>query len=288
MLRKMNLRTVRERLTFLQAPSVRYTLDLIVLLGFTAALSLWLNIRYPIPMALADHFTLALEVPLTLGAVVLARRLGLHLRWWAFLLLGALTILIRLFHTADNISHRFLYRDFHVILDKHLIPEFFKLLYDSSPARAVVGYSAVFIAFVAGSIAMVALMLGEVHRRAQFPFFRRATAGLLLVTTGCASDSSVTGTSRPSDAAAELEAGGSDPLPDAGGLATDDGGDGLNDLAGLDFCLVILRDGGDEGDAAATRRAQDDDAIEDALERIGHGHGVVAVDIAEVGDDGVV
>lgn len=184
MLRKLNLRPVRERLAFLQVPSVRYTLDVIVLLGFTAVLSLWLNIRYPIPMALADHATLALEVPLTLGAVVLARQMGVRLRWWAFLLFGLLATLIRLFHTADNISHRFLYRDFHVILDKHLIPEFFKLLYDSSPARAMIGYSAAFIAFVLGSIALVALTLGEVHRRAQFPFFRRATAGLLLVTTG--------------------------------------------------------------------------------------------------------
>ncbi len=184
MLRKLTLRPLRERFPALQAPAVRYALDLVVLLGFTVLLSLWLNLRYPIPMPFVRHLTLPLEVPLTLGALVLARRLGVRVRWWGFLILGVLTLLVRLFETADNISHRFLYRDFHVILDKHLIPEFFKLLYDSSPARAVVGYSAVFLVFVLGSIGLVAAMLGEVYRRAQFPFFRRATAGLLLVTTG--------------------------------------------------------------------------------------------------------
>ena len=184
MLRKLNLRPVRERLAALQSPYLRYALDLVVLLGFTALLSLWLNLRYPIPMPLARHATLPLEVPLTLGAIVLARRLGLQLRWWVFLLLGVLTLLVRLFETADNISHRFLYRDFHVTLDKHLIPEFFKLLYDSSPARAVIGYSAIFLTFVIGSVVLVAAMLGEVYRRAQYAFFRRATLGLLLLTTG--------------------------------------------------------------------------------------------------------
>jgi Sulfatase len=184
MLRKLKLHRVQERLAFLRTAPVRYALDLISLSVFLVVLSLWLNLRYPIPMALSDHLTLAIEVPIAIGLIALARRVGLPLRWWAFLLLGLLALLVRLFETADNISHRFLYRDFHVVLDRHLIKEFFRLLYDTSQARALIGYSAAFAVFVAGSIAMVSLSLAEVYRRSRFPFFRRAVAGLVLVTVG--------------------------------------------------------------------------------------------------------
>src|SRR6185436_19882150 len=148
MLRKLKLQRVSERFAWLRSTPVRYVLDLLLLAFVFEALSIWLTIRYPIPMEWSDHYTtFAIEVPITIGLVALARRVGLPLRWWAFLVLGVLALLVRLFETADNISHRFLYRDFHVVLDRHLIKEFFKLMYDTSQARALLGYGAAFVCF---------------------------------------------------------------------------------------------------------------------------------------------
>jgi hypothetical protein len=184
MLRKLKFQHVQERFGALRSPPVRYALDLILLSAVVVVLSLWLNIRYPIPMEWSEYWLLPLEVPIAIGVMALARRIGLPLRWWAFGLLGVLALLVRLFETADNISHRFLYRDFHVVLDRHLIKEFFRLMYDTSQARALIGYSAAFASFVVGSIAMVALSLGAVYRRSGSTFFRRAVAGLVLLTVG--------------------------------------------------------------------------------------------------------
>jgi hypothetical protein len=184
MLSKLKLQLASERFAWLRSNSVRYTLHLVVLALILVALSLWLNIRHPFPMDWRDYCTLPIEVPIAIGVIALARRIGLPLRWWAFLLLGVLALLVRLFETADNISHRFLYRDFHVVLDRHLIKEFFRLMYDTSEVRALIGYSAAFVTFIGGSIAMVSLSLAEVYRRSRFPFFRRAVAALVLVTVG--------------------------------------------------------------------------------------------------------
>jgi len=184
MLRKLNFPKVGERFPMLRSRPVRYTLDLLLLAVFMVVLSFWLNIRYPIPMEWSDYATLCIEVPITIGLVALARHIGVTLRWWAFVLFGAFALLVRLFETADNISHRFLFRDFHVLLDQHLIKEFFRLMYDTSEVNALIGYGAAFATFVIGSISMVALMLGEVYRRSRFPFFRRAVAALVLVTAG--------------------------------------------------------------------------------------------------------
>src|SRR6185436_13488060 len=147
MLSKLNLQRSSERFAWLRATPVRYALDLLVLAAILVVLSLWLNVRYPLPMEWSDYATLAIEVPITIGVVALLRRIGLRLRWWAFVLLAMVALLVRLFETADNISHRFLYRDFHVVLDQHLIPEFFKLMYDTSQARALLGYGAAFVCF---------------------------------------------------------------------------------------------------------------------------------------------
>jgi hypothetical protein len=184
MLRKLKLQHVRERFGFLRSAPLRYALDLVLLTAILVVLSLWLNIRYPIPMEWSELWTLPLEVPIAIGVMALARRVGLPLRWWAFLILGVLALLVRLFETADNVSHRFLYRDFHVVLDRHLIREFFRLLYDTSQARTLMGYSVAFVVFIAGSVATVAVCLGGVYRRSRFPFFRRAVAVLVLLTVG--------------------------------------------------------------------------------------------------------
>jgi hypothetical protein len=48
----------------------------------------------------------------------------------------------------------------------------------------------------------------------------------------------------------------------AAAFAADDGGDGLDDLAGLDLGLVIFGDAGDQRDVAAAGGGEDDDAVE--------------------------
>ena len=48
----------------------------------------------------------------------------------------------------------------------------------------------------------------------------------------------------------------------AAAFAADDGGDGLDDLAGLDFGLVVLVHVGSEDDGAVKSAAEDDDAFE--------------------------
>jgi hypothetical protein len=171
---------------FLGSAPVAYVIDALVLACFTLILSAWLNVRYPLPTEVADHFRLALEVPVAFGLVALCRRLDLRLRWWAFGLVSLLALLARLFETADNISHRFLYRDFRVPLDLHLVPEFFRLLYDTSPAPKLASYAVLFVLFLLASLALVALALGEVYRRARRPFFRRLVAGLVLASVGLA------------------------------------------------------------------------------------------------------
>ena len=74
----------------------------------------------------------------------------------------------------------------------------------------------------------------------------------------------------------------------AAAFAADDGGDGLDDLAGLDFALVLFGDAGDEGDATTAGGGEDDNAVEGAFEGFGHADGVVGIHVTEVDDDAVV
>jgi len=184
MLNKLKLLRLPESLAFLRSAPVRYATDLVLIVVLTSLLSIWLNIRYPLPMELRDHAYLALEVPIAFGIMALARRLGLRVRWWVFLPLAILALLVRLFETGDNISHRFLYRDFRPVLDRNLIPEFFRLVYDTSQARQLVSLTVAFVVFVVGSVALVWLSLWTVYRRSSQPFFRRSIAALLLLTMG--------------------------------------------------------------------------------------------------------
>src|SRR4051812_20408904 len=164
MLRRLKFARLAARFRFLRSARVGAAVDLLVLASFTLFLSVWLDIRYPLPTELSDHFLLALEVPVAFGLMALCQRLGLRLRWWAFGLIALIALLARLFETADNISHRFVYRDFRVPLDLHLVPEFFRLMYDTSPAPKLASYAVLFVLFLAGSLTIVTLMLGEVYR----------------------------------------------------------------------------------------------------------------------------
>lgn len=156
-----------------------WVVDALLLVGVVSVLSLWLNFRYPMPRALRDHLLVALEVPAVLLLLVGLKALRVRLRWWAFGLVGLVALAARLFMTADNIAHRFLYRDFRVPLDLHLVPEFFRLLYDTSPARMMVGFMVGLVASLALSFLLVSGSFGLVYRRLARPSFRTLTLGFL-------------------------------------------------------------------------------------------------------------
>jgi hypothetical protein len=115
----------------------------------------------------------ALEVPVAFALLALAQRFGLRLRWWFFVPLALVALLARLFMTADNVSHRFLFRDFRVPLDLHLVPEFFRLMYDTSPARAAVSYSLMFVLALVLSVLMLYVVLRGVYTRSRRARCRR-------------------------------------------------------------------------------------------------------------------
>lgn len=181
MLSKLRSLRLPARLAFLRSTPAAYALDALLLLVLAFALSYWLNLRVPLPIPSEQLYLLAVEVPVAFALMTLARRVGLRLRWWAFALIGVVAVLARLFMTADNVSHRFLYRDFRVPLDLHLVPEFFRLLYDTSPARALASYAALFALFLAGSLLLVGLSLGFVYRRAARPGFRVMVGGFVVL-----------------------------------------------------------------------------------------------------------
>ena len=118
-------------LGFLDSAPARYVIDALLLAVGAVLLSAWLNLQYPIPIKASTHLRVAVEVPVLFALLALAQRFGLKLRWWFFAPLALLALLARLFTTADNVSHRFLFRDFRVPLDLHLVPEFFRLMYDT-------------------------------------------------------------------------------------------------------------------------------------------------------------
>src|SRR4051812_41574365 len=119
MLRKLNSFRFPRTLSFLRTGPARIIFDAVVLVLCVAALNAWINVAYPLPTSMGSTLLLAIEVPIALGVVVLARLIGVRLRWWFFLPVSLLVLCVRLFMAADNISHRYVYRDFHVSLDLH-------------------------------------------------------------------------------------------------------------------------------------------------------------------------
>jgi hypothetical protein len=172
MLRKLRQLKRPAWLGFLDAAPVHYLLDLLLLAVTAVALSAWLNIQYPIPINIWTHLRVAIEVPVAFALLALAQRFGVVLRWWFFAVAALLALLVRLFITADNVSHRFLFRDFRVPLDLHLVPEFFRLMYDTSPAKALVSYAVVFVLALIGSVLMAFFALRAVYTRSRRPSFR--------------------------------------------------------------------------------------------------------------------
>lgn len=73
----------------------------------------------------------------------------------------------------------------------------------------------------------------------------------------------------------------------AAAFAADNGGDGLDDFAGLDLGLVIFADVGHEGDVSTAGGGEDDHSVELAFESVVDGHSVIGIDVAKVGDDEV-
>src|SRR5690606_14731365 len=101
-------------LRFPTFPGAAYVGDVLLLVGGAVALSAWLNLCYPIPVSEVSHLRVAIEVPVAFALLTIARRVGLRLKWWFFAPLALLALLVRLFLTADNVSHRFIFRDFRV------------------------------------------------------------------------------------------------------------------------------------------------------------------------------
>lgn len=168
----------------LGAAPVRYLVDALFLAVAAIALSAWLNIQYPIPTTQVSHLRVALEVPAAFVLLALAQRFGLRLRWWFFAPVALLVLLARLFITADNVSHRFIFRDFRVPLDLRLVPEFFRLMYDTSPARAFASYAIIFVLALGGSVALVAFTLRGVYTRSRRPSFRWMIVAYVALSAG--------------------------------------------------------------------------------------------------------
>lgn len=164
--------------------ALNHVADICLLVVGALALSAWLNLCYPIPVPAETHLRVALEVPVAFALLALAARFGLPLRWWFFAVLSLLVLLARLFMTADNVSHRFVFRDFRIPLDLRLVPEFFRLMYDTSPAKAVVSYAVLFVLALVASYAMVFFVLSGIYRRSKRPGFRWLVVGYIALTGG--------------------------------------------------------------------------------------------------------
>ncbi len=169
----------------LRSAPIGYALDGLLLVVVVGWLSVWLNVRFPIVQPHSRLYAVAVEAPALMGLLVLARRLRLRLRWWVFAALALLLVLARLFITADNIAHRFLYRDFRVPLDLHLVPEFFRLMYDTSPAKSLaIGYTVLLVGSLVAFALLAFASLSAVYHRAARPGFRWLTLALVLLSGG--------------------------------------------------------------------------------------------------------
>lgn len=184
MLRKLKNVQLPARLRFLKSAPFAYAFDIATILGLALLLCIWLNLRAPLPTPSRNNYLLAIEVPIAFGLMAALRYAGMRLRWWLFALVAVVAVLLRLFITADNISHRFLYRDFRIPLDLHLVPEFFRLMYDTSPARALASYLVLFVGFLALSLSLVGFSLAYVHRAADRPRFRRLVMAFCVLAAG--------------------------------------------------------------------------------------------------------
>lgn len=180
MLRKLHSFRLPRALSFMRAGPARIVFDAAVLLLCVAALNAWINIGYPLPTSMGSTLVLAIEVPIALAIVALIRLFGVRLRWWFFLPVSLLVLCVRLFMAADGISHHYVYRDFRVSLDLHLVPEFFRLMYDTSKAATLTGYALGFAGFLAASVGLVWFSLWFVHEGSERPSFRYTVLALLL------------------------------------------------------------------------------------------------------------
>jgi hypothetical protein len=155
--------------------------DVVALVLLVLLLSGWLNVRYPAPDQ-EGSFLPATEVVMVFGLIALARYNGVRLRGWAFALLALVGVVVRLFLVADNVSHQYLFRDFRVPLDFYLLPEFVRLLHDTTSKGTLAGYAALLFAALAASFVLLWWSFAQVYRRAGRPTFQRAVAGLVVLT----------------------------------------------------------------------------------------------------------
>jgi sulfatase-like protein len=147
-------RQIRDRIPTRLRSVIGYAVDALVLGAFWMVTSIWLNVRYPVIQESSEYYRISIEVGVLLAILALLQILKLRLRWWVFALFSLFGVALRLFITADSISNRFLYHDFRVPIDLYLVPEFFRLLYDTSPGPQLASYTALLVGFVLFSFAL--------------------------------------------------------------------------------------------------------------------------------------
>jgi hypothetical protein len=184
MLRRIQSFRLPRALSFLRTPVAQGVLDALIFVICVIALNVWINIGVPLPTRMQSMLRLAIEVPVALTFVALLRVLGVRLGWWFFLPASLLALCVRIFMAADNISHRYVYRAFRIPLDLHLIPEFFRLMYDTSKATALTTYALGLAAFLLGSVALVWFSLWFAHTRAEKRSFSYVVLGVVLLSSG--------------------------------------------------------------------------------------------------------
>jgi hypothetical protein len=154
MLRFEFFRQIKDRTPRRVQTVIGYAVDALLLAAFWMLTSVWLNIRYPVIQDSSEYYRISIEVGVLLAVLALLQLFKLRLRWWVFALFSVFAVMLRLFITADSISNRFLYHDFRVPIDLYLVPEFFRLLYDTSPGPQLASYTALVVAFIAFSFVL--------------------------------------------------------------------------------------------------------------------------------------
>jgi hypothetical protein len=173
MLRFEFFRQVKDRIPPRVQAMVGYAVDALLVCAFWVVTSIWINVRYPVIQESEDVFRLSIEVAVLLAVLALLQLFKLRLRWWAFALFSVVAVALRLFLTADSISNRFLYHDFRVPIDLYLVPEFFRLLYDTSPGPQLASYTALLVGFIAFSFALTGVGSWLCYRAFARPRARR-------------------------------------------------------------------------------------------------------------------